>query len=64
MSFCCNVDETPQELNSCLSVACGKIGFAVCHFAQVAEPTDKGLAEPVSYNLWGGEDELRCEHTL
>lgn len=51
MSFCCNVDETPQELNSCLSVACGKIGFAVCHFAQVAELTDKGLAEPVSYNL-------------
>lgn len=39
MSLCCNVDETPQELNSCLSVACGKIGFAVCHFAQVAEPT-------------------------
>ena len=40
MSFCYNVDDMPQELNSRLyQLACGKMGFIICHFA-VLEPID------------------------
>lgn len=33
ISFCCNTDETPQELNSCLyKLAYGRIGFVILCF--------------------------------
>lgn len=41
MSFCYNIDEMPQELNSCLyPLAYGEIAFAMHLLLKVTEPID------------------------